>query len=346
MKIAIIGGGASGMTTAWLLNKKHEVHLYEKASILGGNIRTLNRNVEVDNLPKNIYTENGVCFFPVALYPNFKKLMDELGVELEASKPKYAFIQNQKKVINPIFDSILRKELTHFIRYAFSLITTDFIGHSVSNFLENYSALTQQYLKNILELTYSISCKHAGGIPAEIGIPLLRTSLTCEKSYFIKEGVYYYFEKMLESFSGKIFLNSNVKKIFRINNEVKFVFENGEMRKYDKVVLAATPEQVLKLLADPTYAEVKRFGNWRANYITTYAHTDASMFSTTKKQAYNFTNFLHDEKKQKTGYYTCMNRAYGIPENKPYYVTYNFENKIASEKILHKANHVTPFYNM
>ena len=346
MKIAIIGGGASGMTAAWLLNKKHEVHLFEKASILGGNIRTLNRNVKVDNLPENVYTENGVCFFPIALYQNFKKLMDELGVELKKAKPKYAFIQNQENVIDVALNPLMRDELAHFINYAFSLKTIDFIGRSVSFFLKGYSSLTQQYLKNILELTYSMSCKYVANMPAEIGVPLLRTSLACHESYFIKEGVYYYFEKMLETFSGKIFLKSTVDKIFRKNNSIELIFKNGEIKKYDKIIIATTPDQVLKLLADPTYAEIKRFRNWKINRITTFAHSDDSIFLKTKKQQFNFTNFLFDEKNKTTGYYTCMNHAYDLPENNPYYVTYNFKNKIAPEKILHKANHVTPFYDL
>ena len=50
MKIAIIGGGASGMVTAYLLNKKgHNVTVFEKQPILGGHIRTLNKNVKFRN---------------------------------------------------------------------------------------------------------------------------------------------------------------------------------------------------------------------------------------------------------------------------------------------------------
>ncbi|MDQ5939261.1 MAG: uncharacterized protein QG557_208, partial [Pseudomonadota bacterium] len=45
MKIAIIGAGAAGMSTAYLLNKQHDITIFEKQSIIGGNIRTLNKNV-------------------------------------------------------------------------------------------------------------------------------------------------------------------------------------------------------------------------------------------------------------------------------------------------------------
>ncbi len=64
MKIAIIGGGASGMTAAYYLNKNgHRVSIFEKQAILGGHIRTLNKNVKVDNLDPNIILEGGVVEF-------------------------------------------------------------------------------------------------------------------------------------------------------------------------------------------------------------------------------------------------------------------------------------------
>ena len=45
MKIAIIGGGSAGLVTAHLLDGAHDVTIFEKAPILGGHVRTLNRNV-------------------------------------------------------------------------------------------------------------------------------------------------------------------------------------------------------------------------------------------------------------------------------------------------------------
>ena len=40
-KIAIIGSGISGLSSAYLLSHKYDVHLYEKNNSLGGHTRTL-----------------------------------------------------------------------------------------------------------------------------------------------------------------------------------------------------------------------------------------------------------------------------------------------------------------
>lgn len=63
MKIAIIGGGASGLITAYLLHQQHEVTVYEKKAVLGGKVRTLNKNVLGTSVPREVAIENGVLGF-------------------------------------------------------------------------------------------------------------------------------------------------------------------------------------------------------------------------------------------------------------------------------------------
>ncbi|NOT85838.1 MAG: NAD(P)-binding protein [Methylococcaceae bacterium] len=63
MKIAIIGGGTAGMAAAYFLDKQHEISAFEQQPILGGNIRTLNKNVTGVALDSNVILDNGVIEF-------------------------------------------------------------------------------------------------------------------------------------------------------------------------------------------------------------------------------------------------------------------------------------------
>ena len=83
MKIAIIGGGASGIVTAYLLDSFHQVTLFEKQSILGGNIRTLNKNVKSNNFSFKFPLDNGVIEFARDHSPCLNALMADLKIELE-----------------------------------------------------------------------------------------------------------------------------------------------------------------------------------------------------------------------------------------------------------------------
>ena len=53
LRIAVIGTGVSGLAAAWLLNKYHEVTVFEKDQRLGGHCNTL--DVEM-NGPKGRLT--------------------------------------------------------------------------------------------------------------------------------------------------------------------------------------------------------------------------------------------------------------------------------------------------
>ena len=55
MKIAIIGSGISGLTSAYLLSKEHKVHVYEVQNYVGGHVHTLpvflnGMNYEIDTV--------------------------------------------------------------------------------------------------------------------------------------------------------------------------------------------------------------------------------------------------------------------------------------------------------
>jgi predicted NAD/FAD-binding protein len=52
-KIAIIGSGISGLTCAWLLREKYDVHLFEANDYIGGHTQTTDVEVEGVTYPVN-----------------------------------------------------------------------------------------------------------------------------------------------------------------------------------------------------------------------------------------------------------------------------------------------------
>ncbi|MEO1475378.1 MAG: FAD-dependent oxidoreductase, partial [Pseudomonadota bacterium] len=90
MRIAVIGGGASGLCAAYRLQDRYDVHLFEKQDRLGGNIGTLNGNLRSSGLPENIRIETGVLGFHQQSYPTVHRLFDELGVAQTTKQPTSA----------------------------------------------------------------------------------------------------------------------------------------------------------------------------------------------------------------------------------------------------------------
>ena len=77
MRIAIAGAGISGLVCAHLLSAAHEVTVFEAGAYLGGHTNTV--DVSLDGERQSVDT--GFIVFNDGYYPNFRKLLDGLGVK-------------------------------------------------------------------------------------------------------------------------------------------------------------------------------------------------------------------------------------------------------------------------
>ncbi len=76
-KVAVVGGGISGVLTAWLLDGQYDVTLYESEDELGGNVDTVAVNVR----GQSVLVDLGAQYVHPGLYPNYFKLLKLLGIE-------------------------------------------------------------------------------------------------------------------------------------------------------------------------------------------------------------------------------------------------------------------------
>ena len=76
MRIAIVGSGVSGLVSAWLLSRAHEVTLFEKDDRLGGHTHT-HRVTRPDGAWP---VDTGFIVFNERSYPNLTRILAQLGV--------------------------------------------------------------------------------------------------------------------------------------------------------------------------------------------------------------------------------------------------------------------------
>ncbi|KAF3786030.1 15-cis-phytoene desaturase [Nymphaea thermarum] len=83
MRIAVIGGGVSGLVSAYTLAKAGvHVLLYEKEDHLGGHARTVHVNgADVDL---------GFMVFNGVMYPNMMELFEDLGVDMQRCEMSFS----------------------------------------------------------------------------------------------------------------------------------------------------------------------------------------------------------------------------------------------------------------
>ena len=153
MKIAIIGAGISGLVTAYLLSDEHEVVVYEANGYIGGHTHTI-------DVPVNDHTfavDTGFIVFNRKTYPNFIKLMKNLGIAWQPSNMSFSvqcqktglyfcpstlnsMFAQRKNLLRPAFYRMLTDAL-RFRREASELIATDDYRITLQAYLEkrNYS---------------------------------------------------------------------------------------------------------------------------------------------------------------------------------------------------------------
>jgi predicted NAD/FAD-binding protein len=358
MRIAVIGSGASGMATAYLLDKQgHHVTVFERQPILGGHIRTLNKNVKPNQSACDEVLEAGVLEFPTVFY-NFIALMQDLDVELEPVNIGSAmFLNDGDHFLSAVtieknfaglhglieklrLDAIYARSVGLWLRTQFANLP-DLANRPLSEYLNGFE-IRDTWLKLVVMYSYSIPFELIDDFPAELAIPTLRDYLAVNWVR-VKGGVYTYIEKILERFKGEIVLNVEIDRIVRSPDGVKIMRSTGEIQEFDKVVFATPPDQVMALLADPTEAETKRFSAWTANYATTIVHRDTSIYARhgiTQPSEFDF----FQKPDGRWGYNGCLNQLCGITTPEHNFLSFQLEELIAPDRIIHTQEHHTPMY--
>ena len=87
MKIAVIGSGISGLSSAYYLSKNHKVDLFEKEDYFGGHSYT----IEIPTINgKNVSVDIGFIVFNHNTYPNLINFFKENNIEIEKSKMSFS----------------------------------------------------------------------------------------------------------------------------------------------------------------------------------------------------------------------------------------------------------------
>ncbi len=358
MRIAIVGGGGSGMATAYWLDKQgHHVTVFERQPMLGGHIRTLNQNVKPNQSECSERLESGVLEFPNVFY-NFIALMQELGVELKPVQigsglfPKDGshflsgvMIEKNCAGIDRLiehlrFDALHARSIGLWLETRSAAIA-DLYNQPLSDYVKNHS-VSSIWLKLLIMYSYSMPFELIDNFPAELAIPVLRDYVAVQWLR-VEGGVYSYIEKILERFKGKVLLNVEIANIFRSSDAVKIERSNGEMQEFDQIVFATPPDQVMALLADPTAAETKRFSAWKANYATTTVHKDTSLYDDHGIRHPSEFDFFQTD--SRWGYNSYLNQLCSISELQHYFLSFKLEELIAKDCIIHVQEHHTPLYD-
>ena len=361
MKVAVIGSGISGNTLAYLLNKNHDVTLYEKDKRIGGHSHT--HEIVINN--KKVNVDTGFIVFNKKTYPLFTSLLDNLGVKYENSNMSFSVFSKENNfeyngtTLNSLFSQRRNLLSPKFLKMIFEILR--FNKESIK--LKSKTILLKQYLKNNNYSTYfcknyilpmgaaiwSSDIKTILNFPAHFFIDFFKNhgmlSVTNRPQWLtIKGGSQEYVKKLTSGFKNKIRLNSKIKNIVRYKNYV-VIEDNKSKEKFDYVFFACHSDEALEILKKPTADEVKilRAMPYQKNDII--LHTDSSIMPQKKLSwaAWNYNIDSPDDSPITLTY--NMNILQNIKTKEPLLVTLNPKLPISKSKVIKKLQYTHPKFS-
>ena len=92
MRIAIVGGGVAGIAAAYLIQRNHQVSLYEKNGYVGGHTHTITIPEGPD---AGTPVDTGFIVFNDRTYPILNRLFRELGVSIRKSDMSFGYFHEK-----------------------------------------------------------------------------------------------------------------------------------------------------------------------------------------------------------------------------------------------------------
>ena len=358
-KIAIIGGGISGLSAAYYLAKDHKVFLYEKEPKLGGHAITLKKKLAIDDVnTKDIFFDIGFLVYNNRNYPNFSKLIDSILVKTENSNMSFSvtnkksgfeygsngilsLTNNFKNLFSFDFYNILFS-IFRFYRRSKELIIEERKDITLGDFLNsnNFSkSLVYNHIIPMCAAIWSTSSKKVLDMPANYILKFLDNhgllSLFNRPQWkTITNGSIKYVNKLEQITNVKIFKNEKVVKVIRRNKKI-LVRSKRSLKVFDYIVFAIHADDILKILEFPTNEERDIFSKYNYEKNLIYVHHDKSLMPS-NKNVWSSWNVITSDNNAKVNSNICVtywiNKLQNFCSKDPVLVTLNPPKAMAINK--------------
>ena len=368
MKIAIVGSGISGLTCAYLLNREHDITVFEKNDYVGGHTHT--HEIEYDG--EEFSVDSGFIVYNEWTYPNFIKLLDQLGVERQLTRMGFS-VKSEKNNLEYAGHSLngLFAQRSNFFRLSFMRIlfsmrrfnaeARDDLGIldpqiTLGQYLtsNNYPReFIQHYIIPIGAAIWSTVPKQMMDVPAVFFIRFFENHgllqlVNRPNWWVISGGSKKYVEKMIYDFKNKIRLSTPVKNVKRgvDNITVKFGSSVLEKENFDSIIFACHSNQSLAMLDSPSKQEEEVLGAIKYQRNDALLHFDDSILPK-RKNAWSSWNYLLDEDPNRAVALTYnMNILQSLKSDRTFCVSLNSGDLIDRSKVIKHLNYEHPLFTL
>lgn len=367
MKIAIVGSGIAGLTCAYLLNRHHDIQVFEASDWIGGHTHTV--DVEVNGRPYAIDT--GFIVFNDWTYPNFIRLLNELGVAFKPTEMSFSvsdpvtgteynghdlntLFAQRSNLVSPAFWGMVR-DILRFNRRAMDDLDQGRIAADMT--LGDYLTrngygrrFIEHYIVPMGAAIWSMSLVDMLAFPLQFFVRFFKNHGLLSVSerpqwHVVEGGSRSYVAPLTASFAERIRLNCPVLRVERDAEGVTLHSAAGSER-FDKVVFACHSDQALALLAQPSEVERDILGALPYANNDVVLHTDTRLLPKRRLAWASWNYRLGGPSEQPAAVTYDMNILQGIDSDTTFCVSLNQTAAIDPSKILGRFQYAHPQYSL
>jgi predicted NAD/FAD-binding protein len=364
VRVAIIGTGIAGNIAAYKLRDRFDITVYEAASYVGGHTNT----VDVQEGGRSLAVDTGFIVFNDKTYPNFIKVLDEIGQPSQASQMTFSvhsandkleyngsslngLFAQRRNLFRPSFHSMVR-DILRFNREALIDISTARPAPTIGEYLaaKNYGAeFANHYLVPMAAAIWSAEPVAVFDMPAEFLVRFFKNHglLQLENRpqwRVIQGGSREYVKRLVRGHEGSIRLSAPVRSVRRLPDCVEVLTDEGGRELYDYVFVACHSDQALQMLADPTGVETSVLGAIRYQDNEAVLHTDEAALPRRRRAWAAWNYFVPEDNHGHVAVSYNMNLLQRLEARQTYVVTLNDDSRIRPDRVIRRIQYQHPTY--
>jgi len=343
-RIAIIGGGISGMAAARALAECHQVTLFEAAPGFGGHARTVLAGRRGDQP-----VDTGFIVFNYVNYPHLTGLFRDLDVPVQPSDMSFgvslrdgaleyalrsgdALFAQRRNLLRPGFWGMLR-DIFRFNARAFKA-AADAPDLTIAELLDSLKlgrAFREEYLYPICGAIWSTPREGIGEFPAGALIRFMRNHALMQARgrhgwWTVSGGSREYVSRLTADLARRgvrLRPGTPVAAVRRCQGGVELRPTGGAAEPFDQVIFACAADQALRLLKDARPDEARALSAVRFQDNRTVLHADPSVMPKNRRCWSSWVYCERSGDDPGVGVTYWMNRLQSIDASDPLFVSLN-----------------------
>jgi predicted NAD/FAD-binding protein len=364
MRIAIVGGGVSGLVSAHLLARQHEIVLFEAGAHAGGHTNT----VRVDTADETHQIDTGFIVFNDRNYPNFERLLDRLRVAWQPSDMSFsvadehgAFEYNgaspngvfaTRAMLREVWFHRMLAEIPRFQRAAKALLASSEDGPSLGGWLEA-QRFSRPFIDRLIvpqaAAVWSADPRQMWSFPARLLVEFfdnhgMLTLRGRPRWRVVRGGSARYVEALTRPFADRIRLGARVSEIRRGEDHVTVRAEGQQAERFDHVVIASHSDEALAMLIDASQREREILAAIPYQRNEAVLHTDVALLPRRRRAWASWNYHLLDEPQPRATVTYHMNRLQSLSSRHQFLVTLNRSEAIDPARVIQSFDYSHPVF--